>query len=296
VRRAWMDIPTWGQVMRFVPRLLLTCVVLLATVVIVCGGSALAEETLGPSVPSSGSISLSGSPFVVPSAELLVGGQQAAAVEEAARASPEAVLQREISASEYENMGTAAAAALALEAFPGLSHPAGGPPPLSSGERISGFAGENVARVDVGDGSGRQAVIESSAPMALPTSSSGQFAPVDLGLFEVEGGFRPRTPVVGVRIPRHLSDGVALTVSGVSLTPVDGQGGALSGAEGSIDGASVFYGNTQTDTDTVIKPVESGFDAQSILRSAGGSPERLYSGSVCLPARDWCRMVAAWVR
>ncbi len=62
---------------------------------------------------------------------------------------------------------------------------------------------------------------------------------------------------------------------GVSLTPVEASGSSLAGTEGSVDGASVIYANTEADTDTVAKPTERGFEVSSILRSID-SPERLY--------------------
>ena len=52
--------------------------------------------------------------------------------------------------------------------------------------------------------------------------------------------------------------------------------------EGSLDGASVFFANTQTDTDTVVKPSTFGFSVDTLLRS-GKSPEQL-SFRVGLPA------------
>jgi hypothetical protein len=66
-----------------------------------------------------------------------------------------------------------------------------------------------------------------------------------------------------------------LPEAGLSLTPVNAQGTALVGSEGQVDGASVLYANTQTDTDTAVKPTISGVDTDTILRSLA-SPEQLY--------------------
>jgi hypothetical protein len=52
-------------------------------------------------------------------------------------------------------------------------------------------------------------------------------------------------------------------------------GPPLGGSEGSLDGATVFYANTQTDIDTVVKPMTGGFDVKSVLRSVE-SPEQLH--------------------
>jgi hypothetical protein len=40
--------------------------------------------------------------------------------------------------------------------------------------------------------------------------SSGERVPVDLGLRDVRGAFEPVTPVVGVRIPKRLGEGVGV--------------------------------------------------------------------------------------
>jgi hypothetical protein len=98
----------------------------------------------------------------------------------------------------------------------------------------------------------------------------------------VGGAFEPKTPVVRVRIPKQLREGVQLAGSGVSVTPVNAQGTALGGAEGVVDGASVLDANTQTDTDTLIKPTTAGFAADTVLRSIE-SPQQL-SFRVGMPA------------
>ena len=61
----------------------------------------------------------------------------------------------------------------------------------------------------------------------------------------------------------------------MSLTPSDAYGQPLTGQEGSPVGSSVLYANTQSDTDTLVKPTTNGFDADSLLRSIQ-SPEKLY--------------------
>src|SRR6185312_16241582 len=76
-------------------------------------------------------------------------------------------------------------------------------------------------------------------------------------------------------IPTRLREGVVLPEVGVSLTPVNAQGAALVGSEGQVDGASVMYANTQTDTDTAVKPTIGGMETNTILRSLA-SPKQLY--------------------
>lgn len=183
---------------------------------------------LGEGTPSSGGSGASmlfGGSLVVPGG--LEEGQQAQVVEEARWSSPEAVEAREASETSYEGLGAEAAARLAQRAFPTtIGSPAGGPPQLPGGQTIVGYPADNVAQVDLGKG--RHGVIESTAPIAVE-SSLGRRVPVDLGLSNMGNAFEPATPVVRVRIPKRLGEGVQLADTGVSLTPVDMSGGALGG-------------------------------------------------------------------
>ena len=85
---------------------------------------------------------------------------------------------------------------------------------------------------------------------------------------------RPRTldeyvgqeHLVTVEIPKHLDAGVQLPAVGISLTPVDSTGASLTGSEGVPDGAAVLVANTQTDSDTVLKPSTLGVEASEVLR------------------------------
>jgi RHS repeat-associated protein len=198
---------------------------------------------------------------------------------DAALANPEAVAEREASRTKFESLNAKQAEKADGEAFPWvIEEPAGGPPKLPVGQSIVTYPTDNAARVDLPEG--KHGLIESSEPMAVETSPS-QRAPLDLSLSELGGAFEPKTPVVGVRIPKQLGEGVALAGASVSLTPVDAHGTPLGGSEGTLDGAAVLYANTQTDEDTVIKPVPLGFETDTLLRSVE-SPE-LLSFRVGLP-------------
>lgn len=223
-----------------------------------------------PAGEGSGAPSSLGGPLVTPGSP--TQGEQAHAAEEAKLANPNAVAEREASRTKFEGLDTEAAAKLAGETFPAVvDEPTGGPPKLPAGESIVGYPIDNAAQVDLPEG--RQGIIESLEPIAVETSP-GQRVPVDLSLGEVGGAFEPKTPVVGVRIPKRLGDGVSLGSTGVSLTPVDAQGTSLGGSEGAVDGAGVFYANTLTDADTVVKPTTVGFEAYTLLRSVE-SPRQL---------------------
>ena len=230
-------------------------------------------------VSAGGSGALSGSPLVVPGAEPLMG-EQSVLVEKARLANPEAVTIREESRTKFEGLNHEQAARADGEAFPAVvNESAGGPPELPAGQSIVGYTADNVAQVDLGEGG--HGVIEATAPMAVETSP-GTRVPIDLGLTEAGAGFEPKTPAVGVSIPKRLGESVRLGEGGVSLTPLDSQGVSLGGSEGAVDGASVFYANTQTDADTLVKPTAGGFEIDTLLRSIE-SPEQL-SFRVGLPA------------
>jgi RHS repeat-associated protein len=246
---------------------------------LICGVVGLASWSAVARADTSSS-SLLGDGLVVPGFEPLVGGQVAAS-EEAMRASPEAVTGREVSSSAYEDLGAEEAQKLTLEAFPTLiSEPSGGPPRLPSGERIVSFPTEYSAALDLG--SGVHGVLSSQLPIAAEVSG-GRHEAIDLGLTEVGGDFQPRVPAAGVhvRISKRLANGASLGASGVSVVPVDEQGAPLGSMEGVVDGASVFYANTEAaqagalDMDTVVKPATLGVSTETILRSER-SPEKLF--------------------
>jgi DNA-binding beta-propeller fold protein YncE len=198
-------------------------------------------------------------------------GQQAAA--EASRVNPGAVVSREGSQTRFEGEDEAQAAQTLGEAFPAVvGEQDGGPPPLAAGERALGFESANVEQVEAG--SGYVDLVESTAPLAV-SSGGGHWAAVNLALREAGGGFEAQNPVVGVRIPKRLAEGAQVSNLGVSITPVDEHGVPLGGSEGVVDGAGVFFANTQTDTDTLLKPSSLGLDASTVLRSIA-SPEVLY--------------------
>jgi hypothetical protein len=180
----------------------------------------------------------------------------------------------------FAHLGTARAAQVAREAFPAeIGHRLDSGPSVPVGGRIVRYSSDNAAQLELPGG--KPAVVESLRPMAFETSR-GHHEPVDLGLTKVGGVYESVRPVVGVLIPLRLREGVTLPEDGVSLTPVNAQGAALVGSEGQADGASVLYANTQTDTDTAVKPTISGVETNTILRSVD-SPEQLYF-RVGLPA------------
>jgi streptogramin lyase len=247
----------------------------LAACLLCCGVglAAFSPAAFGESTPLSGEPGASplGGPLLSPSG--LASSQEVAAAEQARLASPEAVRAREESTTKFAGLTPGQAATIDAETFPGIiKEPGGGPPELPAGEKITGFLTDTAAEVELGEG--QHSVIESVAPMAVE-ASAGNRVPVNLALHDGGNGFEPTTPATALFIPQHLNDGIALTATGVSLTPVDQSGQLLRGSDGAADGMTVLYANTATDMDTVIKPTADGFDAVSVLRAAD-SPQELF--------------------
>ena len=213
-----------------------------------------------------------GSLLVIPGMQALDGGRQAADAQRAQWSNPAALAARERSRTEFAQLGSARAAQVAREAFPEtVERPAGGPPPLPAGERIVRYISPHAAQLDLPGGA--HAVLESSGPLARRVAP-GHFTPLDLGLRDTGPDYVPVSPEAAVRIPKRLRGGVALSATGISLTPVDPRGAPLEGSTGTLDGATVLYANTQSDTDTIVKPTPTGFAVDALLRSID-SPQRL---------------------
>ena len=248
--------------------------VLLACCVVGLVSSPTGASGEGLSSPvGSGSTSLVGSPLVVGGVQSLDEGQQIVAAEEAARSNPTAVADREASRTEFEDLNDEQARHEAGSAFPAMvARQDGGPPQLPVGQKLTALIDANAAQIDIGNGEG--VVVELTVPMATETASHTWTA-VNLGLHVSGDGFEPDNPLVGVRIPKHLPEGAQLPSLGVSLTPVDSRGAPLAGAEGESNGATVDYANTQTDSDTILKPSNTGLDASVLLRSVD-SPQQFY--------------------
>ena len=250
------------------------------------GGAARA----GDSEPAAGGppMSLSGSPLVVEGVQTLTGSEQLRASEAARLADPQAIRKRGASQLAYEGLSTQAAEKLAGESFPSVIDPAGLPSRLPAGEKIERLLSDHAAVLRTAGG--KRFLLDSFAPISAKTSSGR--VPIDLSLSRAAGGdFRPRTPAAGarLRIPAHLREGVAMADLGVSLTPLAGKHGApLGSAAPRIDGASVFYGDSEDagagvrDLSTLVKPTSDGFELFSLVLSAR-SPRSL-SFAVGVPA------------
>jgi YD repeat-containing protein len=256
----------WERTMGLVVRRLAVCWMCCVGLVFGCVSVSSASTPIGGG-------SAFGVGLVVPAEQLLDGGEEVRAAEEARRASSQAFVTREVSQTAYSQLSAVQARKLDAEAFPGLvGEPSGGPPAVPIGEKIVGYPADNVAQL-VLPGS-KRGVIESAEPIALETSR-GHRSPIDLRPRESGRTFQPAVSAVQLKIPKRLGAGIGLGRAGVSLTPVDSTGVPLGGSEGEVDGATVMYANSVRDGDTLVKPTTFGFSAETLLRSAD-SPRQLY--------------------
>ncbi|HET7417267.1 MAG TPA: NHL repeat-containing protein [Solirubrobacterales bacterium] len=95
----------------------------------------------------------------------------------------------------------------------------------------------------------------------LPLKSEGEV--VDLGLEDVGGALESANPVVSVRIPGELGDGISLPDLGVE---VDLLGSPEERTPSLIDSTAV-YPNVAPDTDFIVAPTPSGFETFTSFRS-----------------------------
>jgi YD repeat-containing protein len=210
-----------------------------------------------------GGLVVTGSPFE---------SEQVAAARLARLASSGAVVAREVSRTKFEHLDRTQASTLASSTFPSLvNEPAGGLPPMP-GQHVTRYLTDYAAAVTLGHG--EKGIVESVTPIAAKTPH-GARVPLNLALTPAGSAFVPRSTLVNVSIPKQLDNGVSLPSVGVSLTPVGASGTPLSGAEGVIDGATVLYANSETDTDALAKPTAGGVEADTLLRSVE-SPHTLY--------------------
>ncbi len=237
------------------------------------GGSGARSVAEASTASGAGASGVSLGSLVVPGMQPLDEGQQAADAQQARHSSSAAYVARIRSRTAFRHLGAARAAQVAREAFPEVvDRPAGGAPKLPAGTKLARYVAPNVAQLDLPGG--KHGVMESMQPMAKE-ASRGHFTPIDLGLTADGGGYTPAVSEVDVQIPKRVADGVQLSETGVSLTPVGAHGEPLQGSEGSVDGSTVLYANTQSDADTVVKPTTDGFEIDVLLRSPE-SPGALY--------------------
>ncbi|MFZ2049370.1 MAG: DUF6531 domain-containing protein [Solirubrobacteraceae bacterium] len=210
--------------------------------------------------------SLSGPPVLGGAAQTLVGSG-AQLEQELETSSAESFWAREESQTAYEGLGVEASSKLLGETWPGLiDRPGGGAPALPAGGRVQSLLNGHAEQIALAGGG--QAVVESTAPLAVEGSSG--WAPLELGLTPSGSSFLPRRAAVAASVPQQLGEGVALADAQVSIVPLEASGtGAAEGSSGVSDGEAVFWGSVSmgTDVDALARATSSGVDLMAVLRS-----------------------------
>lgn len=120
-------------------------------------------------------------------------------------------------------MGAVDALHVVDAAFPSvLGSPAPSLLGLQEGQRVLSYAKDNTSAV-LADSDGHQSLVDSILPLRTD-DGSGTPTPVDLGLTDTANGFAPRNPLIPMRIPDHLSDGISRGTGGLRIY-VDGESG-----------------------------------------------------------------------
>lgn len=165
--------------------------------------------------------------------------------------------------TEYADLSRDQAVAVASAQFPDVvEQPAWELPDLPAGRHLA-FLDDRTARV-VGTDGDVEGLVVSSLPMRA-VDDAGHREAVDLGLDSAGGGvLEPSNPLVDVAVHRDLEQGIELGDTGASLVP----SGASAAADGVEAGSVAFFANAGTDTDFVVKPVATGFETFSLVRSA----------------------------
>lgn len=219
----------------------------LSCLIALCGAlTSTASAETAAARPSSQALSEPASP----SMEWLTGGDEARLAMEARLASPEAVVERQSSRTQYEDLKPAEAVRLAEQTFE-IERPAWrGPTAGEPGARVVGYVGERAAQEVLPNG--EHLLAASSVPLRS-TVGSGRLEPLSLSLKEEGGVYRPANPLAPLSISRRAGGGVSLSY-GVSVAPVQ-----AAESEGSqVVGDQVVYPGTATDTDYMVQPIAGG--------------------------------------
>ena len=145
-----------------------------------------------------------------------------------------------------------------------------------SQERVR-YLSDRVARIDFGPGERKQLAQSFGVPLR-DRDRAGRRAPVSPELREAPGGFESVNPVVDVRYPSRLEEGIEFVEAGVTVAPPAGAGAG----EPRRAGDKLFWANARSDSDVLVEPSLRGAeisvqirsaDAPSVYRLAFGLPQ-----------------------
>ena len=138
-------------------------------------------------------------------------------------------------------------------------------PALRGEEHIAGWHDDYTAKVEGGPGEGA-ALLQSTLPLR-DVDREGRSRLLDYSLLDVGSAFVPGNPLVDVRLPKQLTDGIA--VGKLRVHPEGARNAAAVDVED-----KAFWPNVDRDTDFVAVPTPVGVETFHQLRSTD-SPETL---------------------
>ena len=113
-------------------------------------------------------------------------------------------------------------------------------------------------------------LLESTVPLRTE-DANGEMAPVDLELEASGTQLEPREPLVKVRLPQELGEGIQLPEAGVGI---DVEGAPSGRAPSIIDESVAAYPNVGLNTDFSVVPTSTGLETLTTLRSADAPHEQ----------------------
>jgi hypothetical protein len=142
---------------------------------------------------------------------------------------------------------------------------------------VEGYRSDHVAVVSAD----RQVTSPEASDRALLTSilplriegSEGVKEPVDLKLETVAGELQPANPLVDVKVPDELHEGISLPETGVEVHLA----GVAPDRSPSLATESVaLYPNVAEETDLTVAPTPTGFETQTVLRAADAPRRQVF--------------------
>jgi hypothetical protein len=115
-----------------------------------------------------------------------------------------------------------------------------------------------------GEGGKETVLLESTVPLRTE-SQLGALEPVNLALERDGAQLEPAAPLVEVKIPKELGEGVELPESGIGIELV---GAPSERAPTVVDENVAAYPNVATDTDFSVAPTPTGVETLTTVRSA----------------------------
>ncbi len=160
--------------------------------------------------------------------------------------------QRRASRTAHRGLSKSAALALAKDTFGEVVlRPAWKALSLQPGEKLTGYVGDRVARVE--REGGPPGLVESTLPLRAK-DEQGRLAPVDLTLGDAGAALEPVNALVGVSIAERASGGVGLPDAGVRVQLV----GASAQSDAELVGGQAFFAGVGPDADLLITPRPGG--------------------------------------